>query len=237
MSEYIATFPTRNMSVWCGRNTHLALFTIAGMQLDSKVYSHHPADMLWLLFYRCVYCYRLFMCVCFLWVFLCFVWEWSFCFYLLMCRPQKSSCVALEMNPWIAWGQSGMLWPEYVELLLLKTGKNKMQMLFGLNQTMQYHALKSWIPCDTEDARLLCPSKSSPSSKVRRTSTQWLPKNLASKSTLPHCFPLPPLLTRQFIRCFDSEWHAVKVYPSCQSRTVVDWSFSCKPTRVAYLLE
>lgn len=66
-------------------------------------------------------------------------------------------------------------------------------MLFGLNQTMQYSAPESWIPCDTEGARLLCPSKSSPWSKVRRTCTQWLPKNLASTSTLVHWFSsLPP---------------------------------------------
>lgn len=44
--EYIAAFSTKNMSVWYGRNTHLVLFTIAGMQLDSKVYSYHPAVML-----------------------------------------------------------------------------------------------------------------------------------------------------------------------------------------------
>lgn len=61
-------------------------------------------------------------------------------------------------------------------------------MLFGLNQTMQYSAPESWIPGDTEDAQLLCPSKSSPWSKVRRTCTQWLPEDLASKSPLAHWF-------------------------------------------------
>lgn len=41
--------------------------------------------------------------------------------------------------------------------------------------------------------QLLCPSKSSPWSKVRRVCTQWLPKNLASKSTLVHRFsPFSP---------------------------------------------
>lgn len=50
-------------------------------------------------------------------------------------------------------------------------------------------------------------------------------------------FPPSPCLARQFIRCFDSEWRAVKVCPSCQSRIVVDWSLSCKPASGAYPLE
>lgn len=65
-------------------------------------------------------------------------------------------------------------------------------MLFDLNQTMQYSTSESWIPCDTE-VQLLCPSKPSPWSKVRRACTQWLPKNLVSRSTPVHCFSSCPL--------------------------------------------
>lgn len=109
-------------------------------------------------------------------------------------------------------------------------------MLFDLNQTMQYSTPESWIPCDTEV--LLCPSKPSPWSKVRRTCTQWLPKNLVSRSTLVHCFSscplaLPGSLSGSGCCVF---WLGMMWSPSVSllsSRGVVNWSLSCNPTSVA----
>lgn len=110
-------------------------------------------------------------------------------------------------------------------------------MLFDLNQTMQYSTPESWIPCDTE-VQLLCPSKPSPWSKVRRACTQWLPKNLVSRSTLVHCFSFCPLrwpssLSGSGCGVF---WLGVMWSPSVSlllSHGVVNWSLSCNPTSVA----
>lgn len=123
LSEYIATFSAKGMLMWWGKSTHLS-FTISGMQLDSKDYSHHPAVLLWLLYYRCGYCYRLFMCVHVLWVLLCFLWEWSFSFYLCVHPKIFTCCFRNELMNHLGPG-FGMPWLEYVELLLLKTGQNK----------------------------------------------------------------------------------------------------------------
>ena len=105
LSGYVVAFSTKNMSVWCGRNTHLVLFTITGTRLDSNVYSLHPAVVLWLLYYRCVY--RLFMCVRLLGTFLCFAWEWSFCFYLRMSPPQN---LLVLLWQWIQESLGARLW-------------------------------------------------------------------------------------------------------------------------------
>lgn len=206
------------------------------MQLNSKGCSHHPAVMLWLLYNRCGYCYRLFMCVCVLWVLLCFVWECSFSFYLCVHPKIFMCCFRNELMNHLG-PRFGMLWLEYVELLLLKTGKNKTQMLFDLNQTMQYSTWESWIPCDTE-VQLLCPSKPSPWSKVRRACTQWLPKNLVSRLTLIHCFSSCPLALPSSLSgsgCWVF-WLGMTWFPGVSllsSRGVVNWSLSCDPTSVA----
>lgn len=111
-------------------------------------------------------------------------------------------------------------------------------MLFDLNQTMQYSTPESWIPCDTE-VQLLCPSKPSPWSKVRRACTQWLPKNLVSGSTLVHCFSSCPLawpgsLSRSGCWVF---WLGMMWSPSVSlllSHGVVNWSLSCNPHQCGF---
>lgn len=200
LSKYIATFSAKGTIVGWGRSTHL-LFTISGMQLDSKGYSHHLAVVLWLLYYRCGYCYRLFMCLCVLWVLLCFVWKWSFSFYL--CVHPKIFKNEL-MNH---WGLGfGMLWPEYVELLLFKTGKNKTWMLSDLNQTMQYSTPESWIPCDTE-VQLLCPSKPILGPRLGELVLHGCPRILypdqLSFTAFPRAPSPPPAVYRgQVVGCF-----------------------------------
>lgn len=110
-------------------------------------------------------------------------------------------------------------------------------MLFDLNQTMQYSTWESWIPCDTE-VQLLCPSKPSPWSKVRRACTQWLPKNLVSRLTLVHCFSSCPLALPSSLSgsgCWVF-WLGMTWFPGVSllsSRGVVNWSLSCDPTSVA----
>lgn len=110
-------------------------------------------------------------------------------------------------------------------------------MLFDLNQTMQYSTPESGIPCDTE-VQLLCPSKPSPWCKVRRACTQWLPKNLVSRSALAHCFSSCPLASPGSLSGSGSWvfWLGMMWSPSVSlllSPDVVTWSLSCNPTSAA----
>lgn len=112
-------------------------------------------------------------------------------------------------------------------------------MLFDLNQTMQYSTSESWIPCDTE-VQLLCPSKPSPWSKVRRACTQWLPKNLESRSTPVRCFsscPLAGLAVYEsgswvfWLRMMWSPSASHPVVPWCCQLELVPWPHQCGFTR------